>query len=98
MKNKILRTLLSLTVISLLVVLNTPAQTLKPGGAPMARDPAPMKPVPATTYAGNTRARDAEPDTTHECPAGSAGRTRFCRHQSSGDAHAPAARVHELIL
>ena len=47
MKDKTRRALLSLIVISLLVVLNAPAQTLKSDGPAMATYTAQMKPVPA---------------------------------------------------
>src|ERR1035437_7665110 len=46
MKNTTLLTLLSVTVMSLFVALSSPAQTLKPGGPPMAPYPAPIRPAP----------------------------------------------------
>src|ERR1019366_3482673 len=42
MKSKTVRTLLSLTIMSMIVVLNTPGQTLKPERSPMQ----PIQPVP----------------------------------------------------
>src|SRR5664279_2841579 len=50
MKSKNMRTLLSLTVMSMIVVLNTPGQTLKPGRPPLQptqpTQPVPTQPVP----------------------------------------------------
>src|SRR5450631_7512 len=59
MKIKTMRTLLSVTMMSLLVILNAPAQTLKKGGPPMSPiqppqtqpapvNPAPVNPMPVT--------------------------------------------------
>src|ERR1035437_6997520 len=47
MKIKTLRMLLSLTIMSMIVVLNSPGQTLKPGRPPMQPiQPAPSQPAP----------------------------------------------------
>src|SRR5450759_1904476 len=47
MKSKTVRTLLSLTIMSMIVVLNSPGQTLKPGRPPMQPiQPAPSQPAP----------------------------------------------------
>src|ERR1039458_9619286 len=46
MKSKNVRMLLALTIISMIVVLNTPGQTLKPGRPPMLPQPGPSQPVP----------------------------------------------------
>src|ERR1035437_1030905 len=43
MKSKTVRTLLSLTIMSMIVVLNSPGQTLKPGRPPMQ----PIQPAPS---------------------------------------------------
>ena len=47
MKSKTVRMLLSLTIMSMIVVLNSPGQTLKPGRPPMQPiQPAPSQPMP----------------------------------------------------
>lgn len=53
MKNKITRTLLSATLMSLLVDLPAPAQTLKPGGPPVAPYAAPIQPLPSQPMPSN---------------------------------------------
>lgn len=47
MKRKITRALMSATLMSLLVVVNAPAQTLKDGGPPVAPHAAPSQPAPS---------------------------------------------------